>query len=90
MTADQRRERIWIPVFTGAALLLGLLALILLAPLWPCPSCHDLDIAVFRCEICGGMRTADQTGIRKISFLKRWRAIRDLRAEGCRPIPLIP
>jgi len=68
----------------------GFLFILGLLPLWPCPSCMDLDIGVLRGDICDGGRRADKSGIRNISALKRWQAIRALRAEGCRPIPFFP
>ena len=77
----------------GAALALGatvaVLLLLLLAgavawlPAFPCPSCIDLDLFVPGCS-CGGRPRSPQ----KLSLWKRWQLIRELEAEGSRPIPV--
>ena len=68
------------------ALLLLVAAMVIWSPIFNCPSCVDMDIAVFGCDICGGVGGPRKA--KKISLLKRWRAIRALEKDGSRPVPL--
>jgi len=68
-----------------AIVLFALLAtLVVLVPFSDCPSCIDLGISLFKCDICGG--GGGQT--KKLSLLKRWKSIRMLEREGSRYVPL--
>jgi len=70
-----------------AAILIALCCTAVLSPIWPCPSCVDLELYLFRCDICGA---ATSRSSKRVTLLRRWRGIEILRAEGCKAIPLIP
>jgi len=60
--------------------------LVAVPPLLSCPSCVDLELSLFRCDICDGVGGPRNT--KKMSLLKRWQAIRMLEKDGSRPISL--
>lgn len=74
------------PILLVAGLVILLLGGMVFVPMWPCPTCVDLDLSVFRCELCSG----NNRRIRRMSLWKRWRTIREMVSEGCKPLPLIP
>ena len=76
---------IWI-VLAAIAFFAFVAMLVALAPLFFCPSCIDLEIAVFGCDICGGI--GGPKNARNISLLKRWQSIRALEREGNRKLLL--
>ena len=62
---------------------------LMFVPVWPCPSCVDLDIFILGCDVCGGSPVDPQF----ITLWKRWEAIQEIgayRSPMADSIPLFP
>jgi len=83
---DSRPSVLGMTLLVGGILLLGLLAAVVFAPLWRCPSCEIFlpksNVPFRSCAGCGDRG--------KVSLYGRWKAIQALRLNGIDNVHLFP